>query len=155
MRHKRTPKRKIKADLKYNNTNVAKLINYVMKRGKKSIAQGVVYDAFDIITEKTGKVAVEVYEEAIRNAGPQLEIRSKRIGGGNYQIPFPVKGDRRLALALRWIIEASKSRKGQRMAVKLAEELMSAAKNEGAAIKKKEDVQRMAEANKAFAHFAR
>jgi small subunit ribosomal protein S7 len=155
MRHKKVPKRKIKSDLKYNNQNVAKLINYIMERGKKTVAQTIVYDAFDIMAEKTGQLPLEVYEAALRNAGPQLEIRSKRIGGGNYQIPFPVKGDRRLALSLRWIIGAAESRKGQRMAVKLADELMSAAKNEGAAIKKKEDVQRMAEANKAFAHFAR
>lgn len=151
----KTPKRKIKPDIKFSNLTVAKFTNYIMKKGKKSVAQKVVYDCFDIIAEKTKKDPVEVFNEAIKNVGPQLEIRSKRVGGANFQVPFPVKGDRKFALACRWILGAAKDKKGRRMAEKLAEELMAAANNEGTAIKKKEDVQRMAEANRAFAHFAR
>ena len=152
---KKAPKRKIKPDIKYSNVQVAKFINYLMRRGKKTTAQSVLYDAFDIISQKTEKDPLEVFETAMKNISPQLEVRSKRVGGANYQIPFPVKGERKFALASRWIIGAAKDRKGKKMAEKLSEELMSAAKNEGTAIKKKEDVQRMAEANRAFAHFAR
>ncbi|MFH1193949.1 MAG: 30S ribosomal protein S7 [bacterium] len=151
----KTPKRKIKPDIKFSNLTVAKFTNYIMKKGKKSTAQKVVYDCFDIIAEKTKKDPVEVFNEAIKNVGPQLEIRSKRVGGANFQVPFPVKGDRKFALACRWIIGATKDKKGRKMAEKLAEELIAAANNEGTSIKKKEDVQRMAEANRAFAHFAR
>ena len=152
---KRAPKRKIKPDVKHNNITVAKFINYLMKRGKKTTAQAVLYGAFDIIAEKTKKEPLEVFETAIKNVGPQLEVRSKRVGGANYQIPYPVKGERRFALASRWILGATRARKGKKMADKLAEELIAASQNEGTAIKKKEDVQRMAEANRAFAHFAR
>jgi small subunit ribosomal protein S7 len=151
----KTPKRKIKPDIKFSNLTVAKFTNYIMKKGKKSTAQKVVYDCFDIIAEKTKQDPVEVFNEAIKNVGPQLEIRSKRVGGANFQVPFPVKGDRKFALACRWIIGATKDKKGRKMADKLAEELIAAANNEGTSIKKKEDVQRMAEANRAFAHFAR
>ncbi|MBU1179570.1 30S ribosomal protein S7 [Patescibacteria group bacterium] len=152
---KKAPKRKIKPDIKYSNTTVAKFINYLMKRGKKTTAQAVLYGAFEIIAEKTKKEPLEVFEAAFKNVSPQLEVRSKRVGGANYQIPYPVKGDRKFALASRWILGAARGKKGKSMAERLAEELMSASKNEGAAIKKKEDVQRMAEANRAFAHFAR
>lgn len=150
----KTPKHKIKPDIKHSNLQVAKFINYIMKKGKKTVAQSVVYDAFDII-KKSEKDPVDVFNAAIRNVSPQMEIRSKRVGGGNYQIPVPVRGDRKFALACRWIIAAAKAVKGKRMAEKLSSELLAAANNEGAAIKKKEDVQRMAEANRAFAHFAR
>jgi len=151
----KTPKRKIKPDIKYNNLQVAKFTNYLMKRGKKSVAQTVIYDSFDIIAEKTKQDPLEVFNNAIKNVSPQLEIRSKRVGGANYQVPVPVKGDRKFALACRWILGATKDKKGRRMAEKLSEELIAAANNEGTSIKKKEDVQRMAEANRAFAHFAR
>ncbi|MFA5133432.1 MAG: 30S ribosomal protein S7 [Patescibacteria group bacterium] len=151
----KTPKRKIKPDIKYNNLQVSKFINYIMKRGKKSIAQTIIYDCFDIIAEKTKQDPLEVFNNAIKNISPQLEIRSKRVGGANYQVPVPVKGDRKFALACRWIIAAVKDKKGKKMAEKLAEELVAASNNEGTSIKKKEDVQRMAEANRAFAHFAR
>jgi len=150
----KVPKSRVKPDIKYNNLQVAKFINYLMKKGKKTIAQAILYDAFDIIA-KTQKDPLEVFNAAVRNVGPQMEIRSKRVGGGNYQIPVLVKGDRKFALACRWILGAAKDKKGKRMAEKLAEELLAAANNEGSAIKKKEDVQRMAEANRAFAHFAR
>ena len=152
---KKTPKRKIKSDPKFNNTNVAKFINYIMERGKKTIAQNVFYDAMEIIAKETKQEPVAVFELAMKNVSPQLEIRTKRVGGANYQIPFPVRGDRKFALASRWILGAARDKKGKRMAEKLAEELVAASKNEGTAVRKREDVQRMAEANKAFAHFAR
>lgn len=150
----KTPKHKIKPDIKFNNIQVAKFINYIMRKGKKTVAQSIVYDALDIVS-KSEKDPLESFAAAVRNVSPLMEIRSKRVGGGNYQIPVPVRGDRKFALSCRWIIGAAKSKKGKRMAEKLAEELVAAAHNEGAAIKKKEDVQRMAEANRAFAHFAR
>jgi len=163
MRGKQAPKRKIKPDIKYNSTLVAKFINYIMKQGKKSIAQKVVYGAFDIIEQqiKAKKLPEEfdtslsVFDRAIKNVAPQLEVRGKRIGGANYQVPFPVRGDRKYALAFRWTIEAAKNKKGKTMAKKLAEELIAAVNDEGDAMKKRNDVHRMAEANRAFAHFAR
>jgi small subunit ribosomal protein S7 len=155
VRGKKNLKRpKVKPDIKFNNLQVAKFINYIMKKGKKTVAQTILYDAFDIMGKKE-KDPLEIFNTAIRNVGPQMEIRSKRVGGGNYQIPVPVKGDRRFALACRWILSAAKDKKGKRMAEKLAEEFLAASNNEGAAIKKRDDVQRMAEANRAFAHFAR
>jgi len=163
MRGKKAPKRKIKPDIKYNSPIVAKFINYVMKDGKKSIAENIVYGSFDIIDEqiKKGKIeaeyktALEVFDNAIKNIMPQVEVRGRRIGGGNYQVPFPVRGDRRYALAFRWIIESCQKKKGSTMSEKLADEFIAALKNEGDAMKKKMDVQKMAEANRAFAHFAR
>lgn len=163
MRGKQAPKRKIKPDLKYGSALVAKFINYVMRKGKKTVAQRVVYEAFNIIDEqlKAKKIvgdyasALNVFDQAIKNVAPQLEIRSKRVGGANYQVPFPVRGERKYALAFRWIIEAARSKKGRPMSQKLAEELIAAINNEGDAIKKKNDVHRMAEANRAFAHFAK
>lgn len=155
MRHKKVPKRTIAPDIKYSNTEVAKLINYVMRRGKKSTAQNIVYSAFERVKEVSKADPVKVFDEAIKNVGPLLEVRSKRVGGANYQVPYPVRVERRFYLAVYWIINAAKARKGVPMAIKLAEELMSAAKGEGAAVKKRQDVHRMAESNKAFAHFAR
>ena len=155
MRGKKAPKRFIQPDPKFQNAQVAKFINYVMERGKKSIAQGIVYDAFDIIAEKTKKDPVTIFELAIKNVGPNLEVKGRRIGGANYQIPMQVRAERRYILACRWIIGAAKERKGKAMAIKLADELMNAANKEGAAMKKRENVQKMAEANRAFAHLAR
>jgi small subunit ribosomal protein S7 len=142
-------------DLKFNNVRVEKFINSVMWDGKKSTARKVVYDAFDIIKERE-KVEnpVELFETAIRNVGPQMEIRSRRVGGANYQVPREVRPERKQALAYRWILTAARSGKGKPMAEKLAAELIAASKNEGSAVKKREDTHRMAEANKAFAHFA-
>ena len=148
-------KREIEPDLSYNNVLVAKLINQVMRRGKKTVAVKIVYRAFDTIKEKTKKEPLEVFEEALKNAAPLLEVRPKRVGGATYQVPVEVKGDRKITLAMRWIIKAAKSRKGKPMAEKLSEELILAANNDGAAVKKKIDTHRMAEANRAFAHFAR
>lgn len=154
MRHKPAPKRFIAPDIQYNSIIVSRLINQIMKEGKKSIAQKVVYGAFDVIKEKVKKDPVEVFELAVQNASPLLEVKSRRIGGANYQVPREVRGDRKITLALRWIIDAARNKKGKPIAEKLAEEIMLAAKKEGAAIKKRDDTQRMAEANKAFAHFA-
>ena len=133
---------------------VEKFINYVMEEGKKEIARKVVYGAFDFIKEKEKKDPVEIFETAIKNASPLIEVRSRRIGGANYQVPREVRPERRLILAMRWIVGAAKSKKGVPMRKKLAEELLLASRNEGEAIKKRENTHRMAEANKAFAHFS-
>lgn len=152
---KKTQKRTIKADPKFNSTTVAKFVNYLMKGGKKSTAQAVIYRAFDFISEKTKQDALDVFDKALKNVYPTMEVKSRRIGGANYQVPIPVHGDRKNTLAFRWIIGAARTKKGKAMHIKLAEEIMAAAENSGDAVKKKEDVQRMAEANRAFAHFAR
>ena len=151
---KKKIKKNIQPDPIYNNVTVAKFINQVMRRGKKTIARKIVYGAFSIIKEKTKKEPLEVFEQALRNASPLLEVKSKRIGGATYQVPREVKRERRVTLAMRWLIKATKSRKGKPTREKLAEELIEASENRGAAVKKKEDTHRMAEANRAFAHFA-
>lgn len=164
MRGKQISKRKIKPDIKYNSALVSKFINYLMLNGKKSVAQKVVYDAFAELDKRIEakkidpnkfKDGLAVFDQAVKNVTPQLEVRGRRIGGGNYQIPYPVRGERKHFLSLHWIINASKNKKGKPMSIKLADELMAALNNEGDAIKKKTDVQRMAESNRAFAHFAR
>ncbi|HBO99971.1 MAG: 30S ribosomal protein S7 [Candidatus Uhrbacteria bacterium GW2011_GWF2_41_16] len=155
MRGKQAVARLILPDTKFGNIHVAKFINYLMHDGKKTVAQEIVYQAFEIILKKGEKDALEVFENAIKNAMPSLEVKSKRVGGANYQIPMPVRGERRYALAFHWLILAARAKKGRPMAQKLADELIAASKNEGDAVKKKQDVQRMAEANRAFAHFAR
>ncbi|MFA6353681.1 MAG: 30S ribosomal protein S7 [Candidatus Paceibacterota bacterium] len=142
-------------DFVYNSQKLEKFINYVMWSGKKETSRKIMYKAFDIIKEKTGNPnPLEIFDLAMKNAGPLTEVRSKRIGGANYQVPREVRPERRLALAMRWIRDAARSKKGSPMHVKLADELIAASKNEGSAIKKKEDTHKMAEANKAFAHFA-
>jgi len=138
----------------FNNLTVAKLINRIMRKGKKTIARKILYRALNIIKEKTQKDPVEVLETALKNATPLLEVKPKRVGGATYQVPREVSPERGLTLAIRWIINSSKSKKGRPMETKLAEELMAAFKNEGWAVKKKEDTHRMAEANRAFAHFS-
>jgi small subunit ribosomal protein S7 len=153
-RRKKSEKRIITPDFRYGSTQVAKFINCVMRKGKKTVARKIVYGAFDIVKEKSGKDPLEVFELAIKNVSPLLETRSRRIGGASYQVPVEVRPERRMSLAMRWIILAAKSKKGKPMREKLAEELMAAANNEGAAVKKKLDTHRMAEANRAFAHFA-
>ena len=152
MRRKRKYTREILSDAKYQNVMVAKFINHLMTGGKKSIAQRVIYTAFDILA-KQQKDPLSVFNEAIKNASPFLEVKSKRIGGANYQVPREVRGDRKITLAMRWLIGAARGKKGKPMAARLAEEFLAANKNEGAAVKKKMDMHRMAEANKAFAHF--
>ncbi|UZE93198.1 MAG: 30S ribosomal protein S7 [Candidatus Nealsonbacteria bacterium] len=153
-RQKKAKKRIIEPDFVYNNVTVAKLINYIMRKGKKTVARKIVYGAFDILKEKTKKDPIDVFEVAIKNTSPFLEVKPRRIGGATYQIPREVRGDRKLVLAMRWIIQAAKSKKGKPMKEKLAEELLAAANNTGWAVKKKEDTHRMAEANRAFAHFS-
>lgn len=155
MRGKQSPKRKIKPDVKYHRLDISKLINYIMRDGKKAVAEKIVYDALDYIAGKTKEDPMATYELALRNVAPALEVRGRRVGGANYQVPFPVSDDRRQVLSFRWIIAAAKSRKGRPMAHALADELLDAAKGEGSAVKKREDMHRMAESNKAFAHFAR
>lgn len=155
MRGKKAVKRQISPDSKYGRTDLAKFINYLMRRGKKSTAEKVLYQSFERIKETNKEDPLKIFDEAIKNISPLMEVKSKRVGGANYQIPVAVRPERRFILASRWILEAARSRKGKPMAVKLAEELVAASKNEGSAFKKKQDVQRMAEANRAFAHFAR
>jgi len=150
---KKIKKHQIIPDFVYNNVNVSKFINYIMRRGKKTIARKIVYNAFDIVKEKTKKEPLEVFELALKNASPLLEVKSKRVGGATYQVPIEVKGNRKLALAMRWLIQGAKSKKGKPMKEKLAAELIDAANNTGWAIRKKTNTHRMAEANRAFAHF--
>jgi len=155
MRRKKKVKRIINPDPKYNSTLVAKFINHLMWDGKKSTARRVLYDTFDIIEKSTkDKDPLEVFDTAIKNVSPLLEVKSRRIGGAHYQVPREVKGERRTTLAIRWIIQAARQKKGKPMCEKLAEELIQASQNTGEAVKKKEDTHRMAEANRAFAHFA-
>ena len=148
-------KHKIAPDRVYNDLEVAKFINKVMQAGKKALAQKIVYDAFDMIKAQTKKEPLEVFKTAIEAASPALEVKPKRIGGATYQVPMEVRGERKLALATKWILDGARNKKGKPMAEKLAEELIGCMNNEGNAIKKKNDTHRMAEANKAFAHFAR
>jgi small subunit ribosomal protein S7 len=145
----------IEADPRYNNVKVAKFINHVMRHGKKSVAQKVVYEAFNHIKKTMNTEPRQIFDAALKNVSPILEVKSRRIGGANYQVPLEVVDPRKTTLGMRWLIDASRSRKGKPMHIKLAEEIMSAYNNEGAAIKKKDDTHRMAEANWAFAHFAR
>lgn len=164
MRGKPAVKRKLKSDVRYSSALIAKFTNYLMQDGKKSVAQKIVYDCLDEVQKRiaAGKInkaeyptSLVVFDQAIKNITPQMEVRGKRIGGGNYQIPYPVRGERRHFLSLHWLINAANKKKGKPMAVKLADEVTAALNNEGEAIKKKLDVHRMAEANRAFAHFAR
>ncbi|MFP4458112.1 MAG: 30S ribosomal protein S7 [Candidatus Zixiibacteriota bacterium] len=152
-RRRRPKKRELLADPKYNNRLVARFINNLMVDGKKSTAENIMYDAFEIITEKTGKQGIDIFEKALKNVRPNLEVRSRRVGGATYQVPTEVRPERSLALAIRWMLGASRKRNEHTMSDKLASELIAAANNEGSAIKKREDTHRMAEANRAFAHF--
>ena len=147
------PKREILPDPMYNSVLVTKLINSVMLDGKKGVAQKVVYDAFDIIKEKTGKDANEVFQAALANVAPSLEVKARRVGGATYQVPIEIRPERRQTLALRWLVMFSRKRGEKTMAERLAAEIMDAANNTGAAVKRKEEMHRMAEANKAFAHY--
>lgn len=147
-------KRVIAPDPKYGSVSLAKFINHIMERGKKTLAQTIVYSAFDKIAAAK-KDPMKVFEDAIKTVQPQVEVRSRRVGGANYQVPMPVSASRQNALTFRWIVEAARNKKGQAMADKLATVLLDSAQGVGDAIKKRDDVHRMAEANKAFAHFAR
>ncbi len=154
MRRKTKIKRRLEPDLRYQSLKVEKLINYLMERGKKNTARRIAYNALKEVEAKTKEPALEVFERAIKNIAPQMEVRSRRIGGANYQVPHEVRPERQLALAFRWIIEAASSKKGAPMDRRLAGEIISGSNNEGEAIKKRENVHRMAESNRAFAHFA-
>ena len=155
MRRKRVYKKNHKPDAVHDSVALGRFINYLMQDGKKSIAEKVMYDALDIVAKESKKDALAMFEEALENVTPSMEVKSRRIGGANYQIPIEVRPERKFFLASGWIIEAAKAKKGKPMAECLAEEILNAAKNEGEAIKKKQNVHRMAEANRAFAHFAR
>ena len=153
MRKRRAVKRDVLPDPVYNSKVVTKLINQIMQDGKKGTAQKILYGAFDIIAEKTGRPAMDVYNEALENIKPALEVKSRRVGGSNYQVPIEVSDDRSQALALRWLVNYAKNGRGRTMAEKLANEIMDAAAGTGGAVKKREDTHKMAEANKAFAHY--
>ncbi|EFW29715.1 30S ribosomal protein S7 [Selenomonas artemidis] len=147
------PKRDVLPDPVYHSKTVTKFINKVMLSGKKSVAERVVYDAFNTIREKTGQDPLEVFETALRNVMPVLEVKARRVGGANYQVPVEVRADRRMTLGIRWLVSYARLRGEKTMEARLSAELMDAANNTGAAIKKKEDTHKMAEANKAFAHY--
>jgi small subunit ribosomal protein S7 len=153
MRKRRAEKRDVLADPIYNSKMVTKLINRIMLQGKKGTAQKILYDAFDIIKEKTKKDPMEVFNQAFENIKPALEIRSRRVGGSNYQVPTEVRSERSQALALRWLVQYAKSRNGKGMAENLAAEIIDASNGVGGACKKREDTHKMAEANKAYAHY--
>jgi small subunit ribosomal protein S7 len=152
-RRRRIPKRSILPDPVYNNQVVTKFVNGLMRKGKRSVAEGIFYSAMDIIESRTGSKGIDVFIKALDNVKPVLEVRSRRVGGATYQVPVEIRSDRRSALAFRWIIGFSKARSEKTMAERLASELIAASKNEGTSVKKKEDTHKMAEANKAFAHF--
>ncbi len=147
------PGRDVKPDIKYNSKLLAKLINYVMQEGKKSTAERSVYAAFDRINERSDAPALEVFNAAITNCSPRLEVRTRRVGGANYQVPYEVPQDRQISLALRWIVRAARERSGHTIGGRLAAEILDAARKEGKAYNKRLDVHRMAEANRAFAHY--
>ena len=153
MRKKRAEKRYIKPDPKYQDLMVAKFINSIMLDGKKSIARNIIYEAFDIIEKRIKQPGIDVFKKALNNTQPLIEVRSRRVGGATYQVPTEVRPERRLALAMRWLKNYSRGRNDKSSSLKFAAELIAASNNEGPTVKKKEDVHRMAEANKAFAHF--
>ncbi len=152
-RRREVPKREILPDPKFANVDVAKFVNVLMTRGKKSVAERIVYGAFDTIKTKSGKDPLEVFGQAVQNARPMVEVKSRRVGGANYQVPVEVRQIRRIALAMRWLREAAQKRGEKSMQARLANELIEAAEGRGGAVKKKDEVHRMAEANKAFSHY--
>lgn len=155
MRGKKFKKRITAPDPKFQSLTIAKFINHVMRRGKKLTAQRIVYDCFEAIREETNEDPLGMFNKAVKNITPDVEVRSRRVGGANYQVPYQVKGDRRLSLAFRWLIKAAHSRSGKNMSQQLKDELLAASKGEGEAMKIRQNVEKMAEANRAFAHFAR
>lgn len=152
-RRDRPEKREAEPDLKYGNVHVSMFVNRLMYDGKKSTAQSVLYGSFDLIEQRAKRPAIEVFEQAIQNVTPQIEVKPRRVGGSTYQVPTPVDSRRQLSLAMRWLLMAARSRGGRSMAEKLANEFMDAATNQGAAVKRRDDTHRMAEANRAFSHF--
>ena len=152
-RRYRPEKRDIEPDLKYDNVHVSMFVNRLMYDGKKSVAQTLIYDSFDMIEERMGRPGVEVFEQALQNVMPSIEVRPRRVGGATYQVPVPVEPYRQVSLAMRWLLTAARNRGGQTMADKLANEFIDAANNQGTAVKRRDDTHRMAEANRAFSHF--
>jgi small subunit ribosomal protein S7 len=153
MRRTKPEKRHLDPDVRYNSVQVSSFINRLMQRGKRSTATRIVYDAFQLMEDKMHQAPLDVFEQAIQNAGPVLEVKPRRVGGATYQVPVEVSADRRVSLAMRWILAAARARGGKSMAEKLAGELMDAANQTGAAVRRREETHRMAEANRAFAHY--
>lgn len=153
MRRTKPEKRKNSGDVKYNSQLVQGFINRLMKKGKKSVAAGILYDSFELIEGRAKRDALEVFEQAIKNTSPVLEVKPRRVGGATYQVPIEVSPERRLALSMRWLLAAARARPGKSMSEKLASEILDASNNAGAAIKRREETHRMAEANRAFAHY--
>ncbi|MCZ7671597.1 MAG: 30S ribosomal protein S7 [Chloroflexi bacterium] len=154
-RRYRPEKRVIEPDLRYDSMHVAMFVNRLMHKGKKSTARNVLYESFDLVEQRTKRAPLEVFEDALKNVTPQIEVKPRRVGGATYQVPVPVDSHRQVTLAMRWILSAARKRGGRSMSEKLANELMDAATNQGAAVKKRDDTHRMAEANRAFSHFSR
>lgn len=152
-RRNRPVRRVILPDPRFKSKVVSKFVNNLMERGKKSLAAGIVYDAMDLIAERTNRPPMEVFEEALKNATPMVEVKPRRVGGATYQVPVEIRSDRRMALAMRWLIIHARGRSGRTMAIRLANELMDTARGEGTTVRRREEVHRMAEANQAFAHF--
>ncbi|MCC5935420.1 MAG: 30S ribosomal protein S7 [Candidatus Cyclonatronum sp.] len=153
MRRKTAEQRQVVADPQFKDKTVTRFVNCLMKDGKKSVARKILYQAFEIIEEKTGKPGIEIFRAALTNAAPMIEVKSRRVGGSTYQVPIEVRQERSAALSMRWIIRSAKNRNDKSMAGRLSRELMDAANNEGGAVRKRDETHRMAEANKAFAHF--
>ncbi|MDZ7755484.1 MAG: 30S ribosomal protein S7 [Rhodohalobacter sp.] len=153
MRRKTAEKREIQPDPIFNDKLVTRFVNSLMRDGKKGVARKILYQAFEIIEEKTGEEPIEVFRTALSNASPVVEVKSRRVGGATYQVPMEVRSERGTALGMRWLIRASRQRTDKSMAIRLSRELIDASKNEGGAVRKKDETHRMAEANKAFAHF--
>ncbi len=152
-RRREVPKREVLPDPKFGNADISKFVNVIMDSGKKSVAEQIVYRAMEVISQKSGKDPIEVFMTALNNARPMVEVKSRRVGGANYQVPVEVRASRRTALAMRWLREAARKRGEKSMGLRLAGELIDASEGRGGAIKKREEVHRMAEANKAFAHY--
>lgn len=153
MRKKKAPKRYVQPDPKFGDVMITQFVNRLMYEGKKSVAYGVFYGALDLVGERTKENGLDIWKKAIQNVGPSVEVKTRRIGGANFQIPTEVRGERKVSVAMKWLIQYSRDRNGKSMADKLASEIVAASKGEGGAFKKKEDTHRMAEANKAFSHF--
>ena len=153
MRKKKAPKRYVQPDPKFGDVMITQFVNRLMYEGKKSVAYGVFYGALDLVGDRTKENGLDIWKKAIQNVGPSVEVKTRRIGGANFQIPTEVRGERKVSVAMKWLIQYSRDRNGKSMADKLASEIVAAAKGEGGAFKKKEDTHKMAEANKAFAHF--
>ena len=153
MRRSQPERRPVTPDVRYQNTVLSSFVNRIMRRGKKSTALHLVYEALDMVKDRTGKNPVEVFEQALKNVGPVMEVRPRRVGGATYQVPMEVPNARRLTLAMRWVIDASKARTGKSFSEKLSAELLDAYGNQGAAIRKREETHKMAEANRAFSHY--